>query len=60
VLADYDHKHLNEVATFDKENPSSENLARVIFKKMKKKIKALSKVTVYESATACASYRETA
>lgn len=31
VLDTLDHRHLNEVPPFDKENPSSENLARHIF-----------------------------
>lgn len=30
VLEPFDHRHLNEVEPFDKINPSSENLARVI------------------------------
>lgn len=31
VLETLDHRHLNEVPPFDKQNPSSENLARHIF-----------------------------
>ena len=58
VLSDYDHKLLNDVKPFDQENPSSENLARVIYQKIKEKFGALNKVTVWESATACASYWE--
>lgn len=30
VLAPFEHAHLNDVAPFDRINPSSENLARVI------------------------------
>lgn len=58
VLAQFDHKHLNELELFKKENPSSENLARIIYQQMKEKIAAVSKVTVFESATSCASYFE--
>ena len=31
VLETLDHRHLNEVPPFDRQNPSSENLARHIF-----------------------------
>ncbi len=30
VLAEFDHKNLNDLALFQKLNPSSENLARII------------------------------
>jgi 6-pyruvoyltetrahydropterin/6-carboxytetrahydropterin synthase len=58
ILADYDHKLLNDVAPFDAKNPSSENLARSIYRRMKKKTKMLSKVVVWESQTASAAYWE--
>ena len=57
ILAAYDHKHLNEIAPFDQENPSSENLARVIFEAIKQKMSTVVKVSVWESATSCASYK---
>ena len=57
-LKDFDHKLLNDVKPFDEENPSSENLARHIYKKIKKKKTSLVKVIVWESATSCASYWE--
>ena len=58
VLAEFDHKLLNDIKPFDAENPSSENLARIIYQETAKKISGLHKVTVWESATACASYWE--
>ncbi len=58
LLETFDHKLLNDVKPFDAENPSSENLARYIYKEMKKRKKALSKVIVWESATSCAAYWE--
>jgi 6-pyruvoyltetrahydropterin/6-carboxytetrahydropterin synthase len=58
VLAQFDHKLLNDVKPFDVENPSSENLARLIYRGIKKRIKSTEKVTVWESATSCASYWE--
>jgi len=56
ILCEFDHNHLNEIAIFKTQNPSSENLARIIYEKLKQKLKAISKVTVYESPTTCASY----
>ncbi len=56
-----DHGYLNEISPFDKENPTSELIARYIFKTLKDKIPpttSLSKVSVWESETACASYWE--
>lgn len=58
ILAEFDHQYLNKLAVFKKQNPSSENLARVIYQKLKQKFKALSKVTVFESPTTAASYWE--
>lgn len=34
AVAPFDHAHLNEVAPFDLQNPSSENLARHIFDRL--------------------------
>ena len=39
IIERLDHKHLNEIPPFDKENPSSENIARYIFKQFQKEIK---------------------
>jgi len=58
VLAEFDHKLLNDVKPFDAENPSSENLARIIYGKMKKKMETLDRVVVWESHTSNAAYRE--
>ena len=58
VLAELDHKLLNDVKPFDQENPSSENLSRIIFEKLKKEFKSISKVSVWESPTSSATYQE--
>ena len=58
VLDQFDHKLINDVKPFDEENPSSENLARYIYKEIKRRKKALTKVTVWESTSSCASYWE--
>lgn len=60
VLEGIDHKFLNEVAPFDRINPSSENIARHIFQSVGEKVDSdrvrVSRVTAWESDTACASY----
>jgi 6-pyruvoyltetrahydropterin/6-carboxytetrahydropterin synthase len=62
ILKVYDHKYLNEVAPFDKINPSSENLSRTIHEELSKKINnkyyKVSRVTVWESDDAAATYYE--
>jgi 6-pyruvoyltetrahydropterin/6-carboxytetrahydropterin synthase len=56
ILQALDHRLLNDLKPFTKQNPTSENLAFFIYKRMKKNIKTVSKVTVWESATTNASY----
>jgi 6-pyruvoyltetrahydropterin/6-carboxytetrahydropterin synthase len=60
VLDPFDHAYLNEVAPFDKINPSSENLARVIAEGLAARLPAgvaLASVTVWESDRCSATYR---
>jgi 6-pyruvoyltetrahydropterin/6-carboxytetrahydropterin synthase len=56
ILALFDHKDLNNTAPFLVKNPTSENLAEVVYKNLRKKIKNISKVTIWESPTTNASY----
>ncbi|MDD5131540.1 MAG: 6-carboxytetrahydropterin synthase QueD [bacterium] len=62
VLTRLDHGYLNEIAPFDKINPTSENLAKYIFESLNRQLSStgccLNKVTVWESDTACATYKE--
>ncbi len=62
ILDGLDHRFLNEIPPFQGRNPSSENIARFVFDEMKKKLAGtsltVSKVTVRESDTARATYRE--
>ncbi|OGF45386.1 MAG: 6-carboxytetrahydropterin synthase QueD [Candidatus Firestonebacteria bacterium RIFOXYC2_FULL_39_67] len=55
-----DHRLLDELPCFKKVNPSAENIAKYIFDSMNKPLKVkqvkLSKVTVWETARASASY----
>jgi 6-pyruvoyltetrahydropterin/6-carboxytetrahydropterin synthase len=62
MVKEFDHQFLNEVKPFvDAKativaNPTSENLAKTIFKRIKKNLAGVRKVTVWESPTAYASY----
>jgi 6-pyruvoyltetrahydropterin/6-carboxytetrahydropterin synthase len=60
VLEEIDHKYLNELAAFQEQNPSSENLARYLFQRLsdtlnRDGIKVL-RVNVWESDNSCAAY----
>jgi 6-pyruvoyltetrahydropterin/6-carboxytetrahydropterin synthase len=60
VLNSLDHTYLNDLPYFSGEEPSSENIAKYIFSKLKKELKpyrvTLKKVTAWESETACATF----
>ena len=62
VLKMLDHKNLNSIPFFIDRNPSSENIAFFIYKKMEKLLKTypvkIQKVTVWENEKQCASYYE--
>jgi 6-pyruvoyltetrahydropterin/6-carboxytetrahydropterin synthase len=57
-LEQMDHKYLNRLEYFKKVNPTSENIAKYIYKKLKSQIILLSSVTVWENNTSCANYEE--
>jgi len=60
VLKALDHTYLNELPYFSKKEPSSENIAKFVFDRLKAELKGqpvvLSQVTAWESETACATY----
>lgn len=60
VLGRLDHICLNEVAPFDGMNPSSENIATMIYRELESMLKdpgvSLSKVQVWESPHTCVTY----
>jgi 6-pyruvoyltetrahydropterin/6-carboxytetrahydropterin synthase len=60
ILNEFDHKCLNDITYFKDASPSSENIARFIYDRIAEKIKednlAVSRVTVWESEDARASY----
>lgn len=62
ALKKLDHAYLNELDIFKKQNPSAENIARIIYQKLKDSVKekdlVLKSVSVWESETSCATYYE--
>ncbi|UCG34958.1 MAG: 6-carboxytetrahydropterin synthase QueD [Candidatus Omnitrophota bacterium] len=62
VLNDLDHHYLNEIEYFKSHNPSSEELARYIFEKLKEPLAqrscVLEEVRVWETESSCATYRQ--
>ena len=58
IIQRFDHTLLNEAPPFDKINPSSENIARVIYDELLRCIEGarLSAVEVWESPDAWATY----
>lgn len=63
IIASLDHKYLNELAPFDKLNPSAENLARYIYDQAARQLPGspngagIASVTVWETETTAATYR---
>jgi len=62
VLDTLDHTFLNELEPFREINPSSENIARYVFESLGRELPGdkvkVSRVSAWESDTACASYGE--
>jgi 6-pyruvoyltetrahydropterin/6-carboxytetrahydropterin synthase len=62
ILEDLDHSYLNDLPQFRDENPSSENIAAYLFQRLSSKLNSghlkVTKVTAWESDSACASYGE--
>jgi 6-pyruvoyltetrahydropterin/6-carboxytetrahydropterin synthase len=60
VLEQFDHVLINEIAPFDRINPTSENLAYFIFQQMKKQLDGfqLKLVKVWESENTWVAYEE--
>ena len=54
VLNLLDHKDINELPYFAGVSPSSEMISKFIYGEMKKRISLISKVSVWETPTSCA------
>lgn len=68
IMEKLDHKYLNKLAYFSaaggsasggkKNNPTSENIAKFIYDRLKNKISGVKSVTVWENDTSSATYEE--
>lgn len=56
LLKELDHKNLNSIPFFEKHNATAEYIAKYIFDQMKKKIEAISSVTVWEGPNYSVTY----
>ncbi|MBM3250418.1 MAG: 6-carboxytetrahydropterin synthase QueD [Candidatus Omnitrophica bacterium] len=56
VLGGLDHKYLNNIPYFKKVNPTSENIARYIYDRVKAQGLKVNAVTVWESENSRATY----
>jgi 6-pyruvoyltetrahydropterin/6-carboxytetrahydropterin synthase len=60
LLAELDHKYLNDLEPFRKTSPSSENISRYIFECLSQNLNngnvTVERVNVWESENACASF----
>lgn len=57
VLEDLDHKDLNNLEAFREVSPSSENIAKYIYEKLKESMPQLKQVAVWETEKARAVYK---
>jgi len=56
ILEALDHTNLNDEAPFRSKNPTSENIAKFIFDKLRKDGVMPRRVSVWESDSSCATY----
>lgn len=56
VLEKLDHKHLNNLVYFKRVNPTSENISKYIYDRLKPTVSGLVSVTVWENDTSSAAY----
>jgi 6-pyruvoyltetrahydropterin/6-carboxytetrahydropterin synthase len=56
VLEELDHKYLNSLPAFKKANPTSENIAGYLYRRIKTRIPILATITVWESGGASATF----
>ena len=57
VLEKFDHSYLNETGVFKRLNPTSENMAKLIYDGIKKSNRYIASVSVWENENSCATYR---
>ena len=59
ILAELDHKNLNDLTYFKEHNATAEYVAMYIFNEMKKEINIVKAVTVWEGHNTSVTYYET-
>jgi len=61
AVSEWDHYHLNDIPPFDTVNPSSENVARVLFDEMSRRLNdenvRVSRIIIGETCTTRVAYR---
>ncbi len=57
VLEKFDHSYLNETGAFKKLNPTSENMAKLIYDSINKENRHIYSVAVWENDNSCATYK---
>ena len=58
AVEEMDHSYLNELEYFKSENPTSENIAKLLYDQIKKKAPAVRSISVWENESSCATYTE--
>ena len=58
VIDIMDHHYMNELPEFSAQNPTAENVAKLIFDRLKADYDSISSVSVWETPTSCATYSE--
>lgn len=63
IVEGLDHRYLNDLPVFERQNPTAENIARHIYEELARRLEAerveLDQVRVWESETTAATYRRT-
>ncbi|MCX5679041.1 MAG: 6-carboxytetrahydropterin synthase QueD [Candidatus Omnitrophica bacterium] len=58
AIEDMDHSYLNELESFKTMNPTSENIAKLIYGRIKKASAGIKSISVWENGNSCATYTE--
>ena len=56
ILEEFDHSYLNDLKDFREANPTSENIAKLLYEKVKKACAQIKSISVWENESSCATY----
>ena len=56
AIEEMDHSYLNELKDFKATNPTSENIAKSIYDKIRKRCANIRSISVWENDSSCATY----